>query len=588
MSGNAAVLPYYDDRLSTVIAGPVPERALARVQYRQLLDLLAGAAPTLATQEDAASAGIFSSDQMVSGLTRLHQLSTRMTIEQEKDALSELHKPLTSPALLNYLFSKKSTRDGALQKSHFTHEQWLSMQSLFGSSARSYLQDKGVFASGNGANAAITDEEDFIGSSSSSQSDIADDVLILSADADISESNIQSNAPKNSGIRLSKIKSRDIQGEEIRPDALDSGGNTAVKGRNISDLVARIENFTKAGNRSNTNGEAVSLLPLEELDALQQTGRQLEFQTDKDGVIVAASHSNFVGVKLFMAAEDAGWGCDQATCRRFLNKMAIRRGIIIVPGQMGGQKYIDAQPEFDENGRYCGYKAVIFPDPHQCLAEQSAKPSDDDERSDHYRQLIHELRTPVGALKGFAEILQSQLFGPVSKQYREMATMILEDSELLLSHFEHLKHFEQKSETSAQPAAVKLIDVAEQLKTAMISAAPNAQICLNLQQGHHLYIAYEMASGLKFWAESHANGLAGEISVSFMISKMEDRIHAVFTNGRYAANDKNSGKNEDKRNFALSLAHARLLDAGAKIESDSEKTIIDLPVMPVINSQQLG
>lgn len=583
MSGFAAVLPYYDDRLSTVIAGPVPERALARVQYRQLLDLLAGAAPAIKMRNDAALAGIFSPEQMVTGLTRLHQLSTRMTDEQEKEALAELHKPLTSPALLNYLFSKKSTRDGALQKSAFTHTQWLKMQPLFGASAITYLQGKGVFASGGDGNVVMRGEEDLIASEPSNQPDIADDILILSADADISQHEMQSGETEIGEIHRSKIQHEDIQAAEKPAEPVRADRKTDTQGRNISDLVSRIESFTKAGNRSSKHGEAVSLLPLEELDALQQTGRQLEFRTDRDGVIIAASHSNFVGVKLFMAAQDAGWGCDQATCSRFTKRMAIRRGIIIVPGQMGGQKYIDAQPEFDDHGRYRGYRAVIFPDPEQHVAEQSPASSGDDERSDHYRQLIHELRTPVGALKGFAEILQSQLFGPVSKQYREMAEMILEDSELLLSHFDHLRYFEQNTEAGASHAIVKIVDLAEQLKTAMISSAPSAQISLELPSAHHLCVSNEIANSLQFWAESHAIGLSGDVSIAFMTSEMENRIYAVFTNGVCTANDQNSSKSEDKRNFALSLAHARLLDAGAKIESESKKTIIDLPVMPVIN-----
>lgn len=583
MSGIAAVLPYYDDRLSTVIAGPVPERALARVQYRQLLDLLAGAAPAIKIYDDAALTGIFSPEQMVSGLTRLHQLSTRMTIEQEQEALAELHKPLTSPALLNYLFSKKSTRDGALQKSAFSHEQWLALQPLFGTSARSYLQDKGVFAFGDDGNAVINGEEYLIASEPCDETDITDEILILSADDDISENEMQSSDIEIGEFHLSKIQRKDIQGSENLSEIIGGDKKTGAEGRNISDLVARIESFTKAGNRSNVHGEAVSLLPLEELDALQQTGRQLEFRTDKDGVIIAASHSNFVGVKLFMAAEDAGWGCDQATCRRFSNRMAIRRGVIIVPGQMGRQKYINAQPEFDEEGHYRGYRAHIYPDPAQYFAEQSPAPSGDDERSDHYRQLIHELRTPVGALKGFAEILQSQLFGPVSKRYRQMAEMILQDSELLLSHFEHLRHFEQNTGVSATHAPVKIVDLAEQLKTVMISSAPNAQISLELPSDYQLCVSTEISSGLQFWAESHADGLSGDVSIAFISSEMENRIDAVFTNGARAANVEDSIKNEDKRNFALSLAHARLLDAGAKIDSDSKKTIIDLPVMPVIN-----
>lgn len=570
------MLPYYDDRLSTVIAGPVPERALARVQYRQLLDLLAGAAPEIGAQQGDASAAIFSPKQMVSGLTRLHQLSTGMTAEQERDALAELHKPLTSPALLNYLFSKKSTRDGALQKCAFTHEQWLSIQPLFGVSAKAYLQEKGVFSSTETKPAAPDNGQYMLGPKSAEQSDISDDVLILDFVADAASDDMHTHASQDQ--HFERVNSSGAQ--------LAENSKATTNDLNISDLVARIDDFTRKSSRPKVHDRAPSLLPFDELDALHHAGKQLEFQTDKDGVIIAASDNNFVGVKLFMAAEDTGWGCDPATIDRFAKKMAIRDGIIIIPGQRGGQKHIYANPEFDEHGRYCGYKAVIFADPKHQLIKQPTTLEADDERSDHYRQLIHELRTPVGALKGFAEILQSQLFGPVSKQYREMAEMILEDSELLLSHFDHLKHFEQKTDPGAGREPVKIADLVEQLKKAMLSVTAKAEIGVELELDAQSCVSPEIASALLFWAESHANGLTGNIPIAFLASKAGDKIYSIFTNGPRAVNAENSGKDDDKRNFAISLAHARLLDAGAKIESDSEKTIIDLPVMPVINCRQ--
>jgi len=48
------------------------------------------------------------------------------------------------------------------------------------------------------------------------------------------------------------------------------------------------------------------------------------------------------------------------------------------------------------------------------------------------------LRTPLGAIAGFAEIIEQQLFGPVSDEYRQLASAILADAHRLLAGFEDL------------------------------------------------------------------------------------------------------------------------------------------------------
>jgi K+-sensing histidine kinase KdpD len=53
--------------------------------------------------------------------------------------------------------------------------------------------------------------------------------------------------------------------------------------------------------------------------------------------------------------------------------------------------------------------------------------------------MLHELRTPVNAIQGFAEVIQQQLFGPTPHEYRALAAGIVGDAARMLSAFEELE-----------------------------------------------------------------------------------------------------------------------------------------------------
>lgn len=54
------------------------------------------------------------------------------------------------------------------------------------------------------------------------------------------------------------------------------------------------------------------------------------------------------------------------------------------------------------------------------------------------REVLHELRTPVNAIQGFAEIIQQQFFGPVPNAYRALAAAVGMDAARLLAGFDEL------------------------------------------------------------------------------------------------------------------------------------------------------
>jgi signal transduction histidine kinase len=52
------------------------------------------------------------------------------------------------------------------------------------------------------------------------------------------------------------------------------------------------------------------------------------------------------------------------------------------------------------------------------------------------RQMVHELRSPLNAINGFAELIEGQFFGPVGHHYRALARTIIGDAAQLAGTFE--------------------------------------------------------------------------------------------------------------------------------------------------------
>ena len=58
--------------------------------------------------------------------------------------------------------------------------------------------------------------------------------------------------------------------------------------------------------------------------------------------------------------------------------------------------------------------------------------------NDALREMIHEIKTPLNAIIGFAEIIDGQYFGPAHRRYRERAAEIVTNARSLLEAAEDL------------------------------------------------------------------------------------------------------------------------------------------------------
>jgi signal transduction histidine kinase len=82
---------------------------------------------------------------------------------------------------------------------------------------------------------------------------------------------------------------------------------------------------------------------------------------------------------------------------------------------------------------------------------------------DSLRELVHEIKTPLNAIIGFAEIIQGQYLGPADRRYRERAGEIVAQAHLLLRAIDDLD-FAAKVHSTA--GGTRRVDLGQSLQSA--------------------------------------------------------------------------------------------------------------------------
>ncbi len=212
---------------------------------------------------------------------------------------------------------------------------------------------------------------------------------------------------------------------------------SAADDSEIGALVKRIEAFRKH-RASSTLAEEDPRLPLGERgEAKSRAVEGFAFTTDAEARIDWADASvapMVVGALLAPANVRPG------NHRPIVAEKVAWQGAPAVAGDW----VIDAAPRFsDPGGRFLGYVGRSRRPPRPEVVGPPRDPA-----SDRMRQLLHELKTPVNAIQGFAEVIQQQLFGPTPHEYRALAAAIAGDAARILAGFEELDRL-AKLETGA-------------------------------------------------------------------------------------------------------------------------------------------
>jgi signal transduction histidine kinase len=210
----------------------------------------------------------------------------------------------------------------------------------------------------------------------------------------------------------------------------------------IGALVQRIEEW-----RRNREAADSPRLPLGDEVAEDEVVAvdEIQFETDDNGTIVwvdGVPRGAIVGTDIACASFDDGPGPDAYGAAAFRQRMPMGNARMLLRGGpvINGDWRMTAAPFFDQlTGRFRGFRGVMR---RPNIAERPHGNGDDSLarrlQAESMQQIVHELRTPLGAIAGFAEIIEQQLFGPVADDYRGMASAILDDARRLLSGFEDM------------------------------------------------------------------------------------------------------------------------------------------------------
>lgn len=410
---------HFDDRLATVLRQPVPVGGgvgarPARTQYRQLLDLLGRRKPVRG-REMAAEAW-----------RRMNALSAAIPFAERAAIIREEAWHLTSPELVtNLAHAEAPVAAAALQRAQLSAEDWEVLIPRLPVIARGFLRFRSDLP------VATTNLLDRLGIH----------------DRGLPNPGVFADVGQQASAIIVEQPSVDeeVNGERDRSDeqgrssgAGPSNGPSAEKASEIGKLVERIEAFQRARSARDTAATDATDPRLPLGDKAEEAARSriaaFDFTSDAAGVIDWANEAAgpmVMGAKL---ADADGMALQALRQLRPVNGLSAH---LSGAAAIAGEWLIDAAPQFSRpGGAFTGY-AGRFRRP--VTAVEAANDSNTDDEASRIRQILHELRTPVNAIQGFAELIQQQLFGPVPHEYRAYAANIAGDSARMLAGFDELE-----------------------------------------------------------------------------------------------------------------------------------------------------
>ncbi|MDP5102585.1 MAG: sensor histidine kinase, partial [Erythrobacter sp.] len=409
---------FFDDRLATVLRQRTTGEAGLRTQFRQLLDLLGKDRVRRGSQPDHSL--------LAAAWLRMDALAEVIPADERARLIREPGWRFRSPDLAAHLAEHEpEIASAALNRAELTSDDWTALIPRLPVRARGFLRNR---------------------------RDLPLDVEALLARLGIHDRGLPAPEP-SARASLAAVPNAAPAPQLRQPTATSGQLPPALKAQplardrddsgrtEISALVERIAQFKRERGESRQEFESSPRLPLGETpDRTLTIASSFGFAADAGGRIEWASSdvaAMVIGTRLFAPHRlGAGNPSEVGLERAFTRRQPITRGEISLSGApaIAGDWLIDAQPRFNDDGHFTGYFGRLRRLPGDVGADLRPEARE----ADRIRQLLHELRTPVTAVQGYAEVIQQQLFGPAPHEYRALAAAIAADAAHILAGFEEL------------------------------------------------------------------------------------------------------------------------------------------------------
>lgn len=289
----------------------------------------------------------------------------------------------------------------------------------------------------------------------------------------------------------------------VEPAAKPAVFAPSAAGPSLSEVVARIE-------RRRRNRAAAGAAALGSATGAEGSPSLFRWECGPGGEIAwveGAARGPLVGRSIARSSKSGGEGVDAETARAFAMRAPFRDSALRIGGDgaLAGAWKISGVPAFEPgDGRFAGYRGIALRD--AAAMERPAAPSEFLADPDSLRELVHEIKTPLNAIIGFAEIIDGQLLGPADRRYRERAVDIVAQAQLLL-------------------AAIDDLDFAGKVHAAKNGAPPRVDLAELIEHG---------AASLRALAAGHGAGLeiarAERACVAAVEPELADRLVARLVN----------------------------------------------------------
>ena len=232
-------------------------------------------------------------------------------------------------------------------------------------------------------------------------------------------------------------------------------------GPSLSEVFARIE------RRRRHRGVPQAGPPAGTVAALAGAPMLFRWECGPGGEIAwveGAPRGALIGRSIARAPDNEGNRLDEEVVRAFAMRAPFRDGTLVLAGDgvVSGEWKITGVPAFEPaDGRFAGYRGIALRDAPAVARPDTLEILSD---PDSLRELVHEIKTPLNAIIGFAEIIDGQYLGPADRRYRERAAEIVGQARILLGAIDDLD-FAAKVH-SARPNEGRRVDLGELLDRA--------------------------------------------------------------------------------------------------------------------------